>query len=169
MLAATPRKKHAQSLVFRLFINHVGRDFTFTTINFLKGKIKSSGSENVKRVLSEAVAVLEDKFNKKKDLQILNETIPPTALIRLASTEHSKMMNKSMKDSKPKNSLLNFVTQIPLKFGTGWFNLHEEQYGQTTKLQGHSISIEMPSSEVCHPVDAAIERYNFRLAKKDKK
>lgn len=165
LLDKSPRNNKIQSLVHSIFVDHIGRDYPGSTIEFLKHEVSTSKSK-IKRDLAESViAHIERDQAARTSLPHIREIVPPSQQTRQILLEQNKVMSRSMEKAQ-KGSIVNLFKKIPIKHGLGSFSYMNDDYMPVSKLSEHSAYMELPASEMSHPVYAAIERAGFRRAKK---
>ena len=69
-------------------------------------------------------------------------------------------------DEANEGSLVNMFTKVSLKYGRGSFFTVDDKISMPTPMVTHSTSMELPRSEAHHPVHGAIQRINYRMAKR---
>ena len=88
--------------------------------------------------------------------------------IRGIRIEESKWVSNIQKKAAENSFISKLgVKALKLKYGEGFFNYVDGEYSEINKLGTFSSSMEMPKTEITQPVQSAIIRMNFRLAKKE--
>ncbi len=165
-LCKFPQNQEIQNLVYRVFKNHIGENYPDRTIEFLKKISETSTSDIEKNIALQVIREIESYHSQKNALPHLKELIAQKQKSQKVLLERKKKLNTAFEKAQ-KNSIVSMLsTKINLKNGTGSFHFMNDQYSEISKLSSYSTEIEMPYSEISHPVTAAIERTNFRLAKK---
>jgi hypothetical protein len=166
ILDKSPKNKEIQGLIYSIFKNHIGENHPNKTIEFLKKASLETKSVNKKRVADQIVADMEKYFSQKESLSSLNELAPPKQRSQKITLENNKQMKTAM-DEAQKNSIVSMISsKIILKQGTGSFHFFDGKYSEISKLGSYSTGMEIPNTEITHPVDAALERMGFRMAKR---
>lgn len=163
---ASPRKKDLQILVYSFFMSHIGKDYPTSTIKFLKGEIDHIKGKIKINLVQEIINNLGRYQEKRKLLPKIKEFTPPSSQTHKVHLEDARQKRKSM-DEIHENSLINLFTNIPIKHGGGSFGYSNGGYMPISKFGLHEHYVELPISEISHPVSASIERMGFRLAKRD--
>lgn len=166
ILEALPRNKEIQGLIYSIFTSHIGDSYPGRTIEFLKNASSITRSKNQKHVADQAVQDLERYCLQRNNLSKLKELITPKQNAQKIFLEDNKKMSAAMEEAQ-KNSIVSMISsRIVLKHGTGSFHFMQGQYSEISKMGAFSTKFEMPHTEITHPVDTALERMNFRLAKR---
>ena len=160
--------KDIQSLIFSIFIDILGKDYSGTVLKFLEEKLTEYDQfENTKNFINSISKSIKKKHEQLNSLTKLKEFLMPKRFAYQISLEENKKMNIIMEQAQ-KNSIVNLIaTKIPLKYGKGWFGYVNGKYMTPSKLTSFSHAVELPRSEMTHPVSAASRRFGFRLAKRD--
>jgi len=154
-----------QSLVFEIFTDIIGPDYLDSTIAFLKVEEKKTRAVCRKNLCKKAIANLEQKIAEFEALPRLKECYASQNKRYIANLGHQKVMRRSMEEAN-EGSLVNMFTKVSLKYGRGSFFVVDRKISNATPMSTHSTSIELPRSEVHHPVYGAIQRMSYRMAKR---
>ena len=166
VLEASPRDKEIQSLIYSIFTTHIGDSYPGRTIEFLKEASSKTKSKNQKYVADQAIQYIENYCSHRDSLPKLKELVASKQKAQKIFLEGNKKMSVAMEEAQ-KNSIISMISsRTTLKQGAGWFHFMHGQYSEISKLSSISTEMEMPHTEITHPVDAALERINFRLAKR---
>lgn len=165
---SNPENKDIQNLIFSIFIDILGKDYSGTVLKFLEGKLTEHNQlENIKNFINTIIKIIKKQEEQLKSLTRLKEFLMSRKFAYQIALEENKIMNRIMEQAQ-KNSIVNLIaTKIPLKYGKGWFGYMNEKYNTPSKLASFSHAVDLPRSEMTHPVTAAIRRFGFRLAKRD--
>jgi len=165
---SNPENKDIKSLIFPIFIDILGKDYSGTVLKFLEEKLTEYNQfENTKNFINSISESIKKKHEQLNSLTRLKEFLLPRKFAYQISLEENKKMNIIMEQAQ-KNSIVNLIaTKIPLKYGKGWFGYVNGKYMTPSKLTSFSHAVELPRSEMTHPVSAALRRFGFRLAKRD--
>lgn len=166
VLDAFPRKKDMQDLIYTIFRYHIGENHPGRTLEFLKNVLSETQSVNKKKVVSQIIKDIESYLAQRDSLPILKELVPSRQKSKKVYRESSKKMSKAMEEAQQNSFVSLIASKVILKQGTGSFQFMYGAYSEITKMGQFSEEIELPHSEITHPVDAALERINFRLAKR---
>jgi hypothetical protein len=165
LLNKNPTDKSVWSLVYELLAEIIGPNYLDTTISFMKAEKKKTKARSRLRLCDKIIAKLEKDIERLEAIPRLKECYVSQNHSYLAHREHQKMMRKSM-DQANEGSLINFVTRVSLKYGRGSFITVNDEVTNPTPMVTHSTSMELPRSEVHHPVYGALQRLNYRMAKR---
>ena len=166
---SNPENNSVQNFIFSIFIDVLGRDYPETVLRFLEEKLTEYNQfENIKNFINTIIETIKKQQEQLNSLTRLKEFLMPRKFAYQISLEENKKMNIIMEQAQ-KNSIVSLIaTQIPLKYGMGWFGYVNEKYSTPSKLTSFSRAVELPHSEMTHPVSAALRRFEFRLTKRDK-
>lgn len=165
LLEYSPRNKQVQGLVYTLFSDYIGVDYPDTTINFLRA-VKEKDKGIIKsRIADGVIARIHEHQEARQALPELKEIIPPSHQTTLILREQSKIMSQSLEKAQ-EGSIVNLFKTLQLKHGSGAFSYKDADYSAPSKLSSYSTTMELPVSERNYPVSAAIQRFEFRRAKK---
>ena len=78
-------------------------------------------------------------------------------------------MKKAMNKAQENSIFRQLATKILIKYGNGSFYHINNKYTKPTQMHTISSSISIPTSERVHPIHKSIERYHFKIAKKEDK
>lgn len=166
ILDAFPRNKDLQSLIYSIFRSHIGENHPGRTLEFLKKILSETKSQNKKKVASQVIEDIELYLAKRDSLPRLKELSPSRQKTLKIYRESGKRMSAAMEEAQ-RNSIVSMIaSRIILKQGTGSFHFMFGKCSDISKMGKFSETVEIPHAEVTHPVDAALERINFRLAKR---
>lgn len=167
VLEAKQKDIIVKELVYDIFCKYIGFDYPGTTLEFLKSKLLISDlSYDLQCSLKDIASVIESHQKMFKSLPRLNELSIPKKYEYQILLEESKKTNKYMEEAQKKSIIRQLVTNIPLKYGRGWFSYRDGKYCEPSKLSSISHSFEIPKSEIINPVSASIQRVGFRIAKR---
>lgn len=166
VLDAFPRNKDIQSLIYSIFSSHIGENHPGRTIDFLKMVLSETKSINKQNLASQVIEDIETYHAYMDELPRLKELAPARQKSLKIFRESAKKMEAAMVDAQKDSIVSMIATKIIMKQGTGSFHFMGGAYSEISKMGKFSEQIEIPHSEVTHPVDAALERMNFRLAKR---
>ena len=165
ILNKNPADKKVWSLVYELLAEIIGPNYLDTTISFMKAEKKKTKARSRLKLCDQVIAKLERDIERLDALPRLKECYVSQNLRYLANQGHRKVMRKSMNEAN-EGSLINFVTRVSLKYGRGSFMTVNDEVSNPTPMVTHSTSMELPRSEVHHPVYGALQRVSYRIAKR---
>lgn len=155
-----------QSLIFDVFTNHIGVDYPHDTVDFFKELDSKKLNKEQQSIAKQIAKSLEDVITTYKQLPRLKELIPPSLETRDVFKANQLSMGKVMKKAQQESILRQLATTIHIKYGKGSFHHMNGEYTEPSYMQRISTSVSYPVTERTHPIAAAIQRYNFRTAKK---
>lgn len=165
LLNKNPTDKNVWSLVYELLAEIIGPNYLDTTISFMKAEKRKTKAKSRLRLCEQVIAKLEMDIESLEALPRLKECYVSQNLRYIAQQGHQKVMRNSM-DEANEGSLINFVTKVSLKYGRGSFMTVNDEVTNPTPMVTHSTSMELPRSEVHHPVYGALQRISYRMAKR---
>lgn len=147
---------------------HVGHDYPYQTIEYLKGR-ESDGTEDseIRKLADEVARTLQDELDALDALPVLKEFMPPSAKTRRFAKERHRQMNEAMEEASNDSIWRKLTTNIPLKAGRRTFQRIEERYTDVMELKSMSHSVALPRSEIFDPAGSARERFLMRRARRD--
>lgn len=167
ILDKSPQDKKIKGLVYSVFKSHIGENYPGKTIEFMKDVSAHTKSKNRKILADQIVRDLESTEEVRNSLPSLKEMSPARQKYQRIMYEKQVKMGQEMEHAQKDSIISQLATKIYLKHGTGSFHLAGDQYSEVSKLGAYSTYMELPRSEVMHPVEAAMERFGFRIAKRD--
>ena len=169
IVEAFPTRKDIKGLIYNIFSKHIAYDHPGIVTDFLKQKLSMAKSKNIKEIANRIIDEIDEYYNQRKALSLLKELSPSRHKQRTIFRERNKIMNKAMEDARRKSIINMIASRVVLKQGKGWFSYRENQYTDVSRLGSFSMKMTIPHSEIIHPVDAALERFHFRQAKRGDK
>jgi hypothetical protein len=133
---------------------------------FLKKVLSKTKSINKINLASQVIEDIEAYHAHRDALPQLKELAPARQKSLKIFRESAKKMGAAMEEAQKDSIVSMIASRIVMKQGTGSFHFMGGAYSEISKMGKFSEKIEIPHSEVTHPVDAALERVNFRLAKR---
>ncbi|MCW8128508.1 hypothetical protein [Microbulbifer halophilus] len=166
ILDKSPQDKKIKGLVYSVFKNHIGENYPGKVIDFMKDISTHTKSKHRKLLVGQLVRDIEADENVRNGLPPLKEMNPARQKYQRIMYEKQVKMSQEMEHAQKDSIISQLATKIYLKHGTGSFHLAGDQYSEVSKLGAYSTYMELPKSEVMHPVEAAMERFGFRIAKR---
>lgn len=158
-------KQRTFGLVYSLLLQEVGQDYLQAVLTMIDAKHKEADPDS--SALLDSVRTKLTAYAKAlDDLPRLEELRPPTQLRKALLSERQKSMRISMEEAHEKSFFRQFMTQVPLKAGVGWFSIENGNVGDTNYLQSLSQAVSLPRRYVSDPVGYAISGINFRGSKR---
>lgn len=169
-LEIIPLEERIEKLIFSFFFYLLAINDPQTTKIFFEDKRKNKMlNESQKKLCDNGIDKIQKHIDSIKKLPRLKEFDLPQKYYYQANREKNKLMNKAMEKAQNQSVLYQLATKTLIKFGIGYFSFVDEidDYFQTSYLSKISHSISIPFSEISYPVDKALIRFNFRLAKRE--
>lgn len=152
--------------VYSLLTEEVGRDYGHATMEALKVRQKTANSPE-RDLLIQIHDVLFQRSSAMDNLPRLQELRPPMRLQRAIALNRAREMQSARDAANEKFTFRALFSAVPLKAGTGWFSVRDNQVGPTQTLQSISHSISLPKRALTDPVGYAISGLHYRIAKRD--
>jgi len=165
MLSVENLSGEIKNIIFEVLVNHIGKDYSYDTLEYYKKLEDSELNENEKQAKDIVIEELEKRNQQIRELPILKELTPPSQQNRIISRTQRVAINKAMKESE-KDSLSSLFHKIIIKYGKGSFSKRDGSFSDVMYLQSFNHSITMPNATRTHPVDHELERFSFRMVKK---
>jgi hypothetical protein len=160
-------EKKAYSLMGSVLATHLGYDFPKSTKEFLSAEqSKLPKDSSLYQFCENALQNIAETFNDLDALPRLKELEPAESQIRVVRELRHKNNQSLRKAAEKESVLLNTITKVPLKAGTGSFSFFQGAYTEINKLSSFSYAINIPRSEVIDQVGANHQRLLFRISKK---
>ncbi|MBF8982720.1 hypothetical protein IZY60_04115 [Lutibacter sp. B2] len=149
--------------VGELFYEFIGKNYPYSTCEFLKTKVDNTQKLSaLNTILTNIIKSLE----KDNDIQNLKEVKQPSRYRNNIMLEKNREFNKAMEQTGEESTLINLVSKVTLKYGKGWFQYHNNDFGEISELAKISQSVEMPKSQISYRVSDELQRVQFRMAKR---
>lgn len=159
----------SQGLLIDIFINHIGADYPYNTIEFFKNIDKKSLNKTQKNMQQQILQHVEQSLQKYQSLPRLKELVPSSQESREIHKANQLSMVKVMQKAEQNSIFSQLATKIYIKYGKGNFYNINGQYSKPTEMQKILTKMAFPLSENTHPISSSIQRYRFRVAKKGDK
>lgn len=166
VLDKSPQDQEIKSLIYAVFRNHIGENYPGKTIEFLQAASVQTKSKHRKLLAETIVRDIEAVENERSGMPLLKEMTPAHIKLKRILHESQVKMSQAMEHAQEGSITSMISTKILLKHGTGSFHLLGDQYSEVFKLGSYSTFMELPRSEATNPVQAAMERVGFRMAKR---
>ncbi|WP_320036335.1 hypothetical protein [Halarcobacter sp.] len=161
--------KDTINLINEVFINYIGDDYPYETLKYFKSITSTKLDKNMRSITSTVIKHLEAINDSRKKLKKLKELQPSTIESREIHKANNDSMKKAMEKAQEKSIFSQLATKILIKYGKGSFSNHDNNYTKPTQMHRISTSMSIPTSERAHPIHKSIEKYHFRIAKKESK
>lgn len=159
----------SQGLLIDIFINHIGVDYPYNTIEFFKNIDIKNLNKAQKNMQQQILQYVEQSLKTYQSLPRLKELVPYSQESREIHKANQLSMAEVMKKAEQNSIFSQLATKIYIKYGKGNFYNINGQYTKPTDMQKISTEMAFPLSENAHPISSAIQRYHFRVAKKGDK
>lgn len=151
-----------------VYQQHVGHDYPFQTVEYLKQRSADSAeAEEVRGLADEVAKTLQDELDTLDALPTLKEFMPPSNKSRRFAMERRRQINDAMEEASKDSIWRQIATNIPLKAGRRTFQTIQGRYTDVTELKSISHTVALPRSEICDPAGSARERFLMRRARRD--
>ena len=168
LLETDDARSRTFGLVYHLLVKHIGRDYPRATLENIQEKVINASPE-VANLLSSIKDELHAYTEAINQLPLRQELKPPMQLCRAIAVKRARENRDSMEKINEQSIFHQFCNRIPLKAGIGFFSLHDEMIGEISRLASRSYSASLPVQSVLDPLNDAISRLEFRLAKRGDK
>jgi len=160
-------KTRTLGLVMVALRDHVGYDYPYQTMDFLKARQAAESDGDIRALCGEVIAALETQLAALDALPRLKEFAPVSAKVHRFAKERGKQMNKAFDEASKDSIWRQLTSHVVLKAGRRTFQSIQGRYTEPTELKGISHSMALPRSEISDPAGAARERYLFKTTTKD--
>ncbi len=160
-------KTRTLDLVMEALRDHVGYDFPYQTVNYLRERRAAESDEDIRTLCGQVISALENQLAALDGLPWLKELVSVSAEGHRFARERGKQMNKAIDEASKDSIWRQLTTHVVLKAGRRTFQSIQGRYTEPTELKGVSHSIALPRSEISDPAGAALKRYVFRTTTKD--
>jgi hypothetical protein len=151
-----------------VYLQHVGYDYPYQTVEFLKQRSADSAeTEEVRNLADDVAKTLQSELDALNALPTLKEFMPPSEKSMRFAKERRRQMNEAIEEASKDSIWRQIATHIPLKAGRRTFQRIQGRYTDVTELKSMSHSVALPRSEICDPAGSARERFLMRRAKRD--
>ena len=166
ILNKSPTDRKVQQLVYQLLADLIGPNYLKSTISFLQSEKKKTQAKSRLELCNRVIDKLKDDVKKLEALPQLKECYISQDKHYIAQLGHQKVMRKSMDEANSGSLISLIATTVSLKYGRGSFLSIKDEKSKATPMIEFSTAMELPKSEVCHPVYSAIQRVNYRMEKR---
>lgn len=161
--------KDTVDLVNEVFINYIGDDYPYETLEYFQNMKYRKLTKHEKYICDTVIKNLESKNEMRKNLKRLKELQPSISESREINKANNNSMRKMMDKAQEDSIFSQIATKILIKYGKGNFSNINNKYTEPTEMHTMSTSIAIPTSERAHPIYKSIEKYHFKIAKKEDK
>jgi hypothetical protein len=159
--------KETINLINEVFINYIGDDYPYETLEYFKSITDSELNKNMRSICDTVINHLESINESRKKLKKLKELQPSTVDSRDIHKANNDSMKKAMEKAQENSIFSQLATKILIKYGKGNFSYINNEYTKPTQMQSLSTSMTIPTSERAHPIHKSMERYHFKTDKKE--
>jgi len=150
-----------------LLVDEVGYDYPSSTIEVLEAADAIEERPEFKNFYSHIIETLRSRMKALDDLPRLTELRPLPILQRQFAKARAKQISKSMMSERRKSILRQFVTEVPIKAGIGWFTFRDGAYTEPSYLKSISHSVELPRRSTLDTVGAELRLWSMSQATRD--
>jgi hypothetical protein len=149
-------------LVKEVLLDHVGYDYPYQIVEFLKKRQDSEIDQVIVESCREIGATLSSRLEATNSLPLLKELVPVSAKTHRFARERGKQMNKAIDEASKISIFRQLASHIVLKAGRKTFQNIHNRYTTPMELKEMSHSVAMPFSEISDPAGAALKRILFK-------
>lgn len=157
-----------RELIYRIFVNNLIPDYTFAIRNILQKKLETDDKKN-HNMYSEFINICNQIIlAKEKDI------FPEMKISYEQKNSYSRKLiedNKVLsKEVNSKSLATNYFKPVMTLYGKGFcYNVENSSKSIASDFHSFDTSFYMSSRDIYSPVDAEMERFFFRLAKRGDK
>lgn len=167
IIEAKPEDVNLKSLISEIFIKHIGKAYPQETLEFLCNKATSNMNASIQDLLENIISIIESIQTERKKLPQLKELSVSSKYSYQIAIENRKLMNQASEEAGKKSFISSISRKILIKYGKGSFHsISNGKYSQINKLTEFSVSAPLPTSEIFYPINAALTRVHFNMAKR---
>ena len=160
-------KTRTLALVAETLRDHVGYDFPYQTMDYLKERQAAEGDEDIRALCGAVIVALKNHLAALDALPRLKELAPVSAKVHRFARERGNQMSEAFDEASKGSIWRQLTSPVVLKAGRRTFQSIQGRYTEPMELKGISHSIALPRSEICDPAGAARDRYLFKTTTKD--
>ena len=168
LLSALRREPYSPGLaelVAATLGGHVLYNFPGEAGDYLRGQLERDDvSELERNVARAALERSESYYEAREKLPALEELKPPEQRVYLLRLAQSRRQIAAMEEAGETSVIRTLATEIPLKYGRGFFREQGDRFTEPSGLSELSYSIELPRGELIDPVGQARLRVTWQSA-----
>ncbi len=150
-----------------VLINFVGKVYPVDTKDFAEKILENKKYNEIQtKVAKDILATLEKREKLYESLERPLEVKPLTKEARLVANAEYQLIQKAYKEGEKISVLSSLASKFYIKYGKGSFSYFNGAYQDPMHMKSISHSMSIPNSERTNPVDAAMERYMFKIARR---
>lgn len=154
--------QYLYDLVFSFFEEYLLDNYLGTVKKFLETEQKTFNK--IQREFSiQLTKRIDNRFQKLKALEFLNEFRVPSFQKNRVLRESSKRSRRYMDKAEQKSPLLGVISKKPIKYGRKFTALVEGNFTSSGGMNKYSASFEIPKNELIDPIGNNIYRINNRF------
>lgn len=157
-----------RNLIHSIFVNNLIPDYTVATLRFINNKLQTD-DKKYQTFYSELIDICNQILsNKEKDIfPEMKITYEQRNCYLRKQHEDNKILSK---EANSKSVILNLCKPVMTLYGKGFcYNVNDSSKSVASDFHSFDTSFYLSCRDIYSPVDAEIERFNFRLAKRGDK
>jgi len=167
LLRTRDAKVRTFGLAKEILLDHIGYDYPYQTMGFLKKHQDSETDKDIGELCLEITTALNTRMEALNSLPWLKELVPISAKTHRFVRERGKQMHKAIDEANKDSIWRQLASHVVLKAGRRTFQNIRDHYTAPMELKEMSHSIALPYSEISDPGGAAIKRILFRKTTKE--
>ena len=144
-------KTRTLGLVMEALRDHVGYDFPYQTMDYLKERQAAEGDEDIRALCGEVIAALKNHLATLDALPRLKELVPLSTEVHRFARERGKQMGKAFDEASKDSIWRQLTSHVVLKAGRRTFQSIQDRYTEPMELKGISHSIALPQERDLRP------------------
>ncbi len=170
LLEADDAPNHTYNHVFSVFQELLGYDYPEDCREFINEKKEQAGdSKQLQDFCETILTAIDSYYDALKANKRVEEFKPERSRLQLFNKARNKEMNDSMEEANKESVLLNLVTQLPVKAGTGTIYNKGGEYSEKTTFSEYGVTMTLPRREAIDKVGSLRRQYGFRSSKRGDK
>ncbi|WCN37213.1 hypothetical protein [Aneurinibacillus uraniidurans] len=167
ILQRTPEDEKVNNLVHSAFTEYIAYNYPGASRKLLTEKM-CNGTSNEQKVAMEILKDLDSYHKALTNLQQLKEFMPPETRADKFEKMKMKQMGRQIHENASQKSLLSqLFRRVVLKGGKASFSKYDGKYTDKSLLATHSVSMEFPRGEFLDPTGHAMNRFAWRIYKRE--
>jgi hypothetical protein len=168
LLSALQREPYSSGLaelVAAALGGYVLYNFPGEAGDYLRSRLERDDvSELERNVARSALERSEPYYEAREELRTLEELKPPAQRVYLLRLAQSRRQTEAMEQAGKNSVIRRLATEIPLKYGRGFFMEQGDRFTEPSDLSELSYSMELPRGELIDPVGQARLRIAWQSA-----
>lgn len=167
LLGVCDGKAPVLGLVMTALRDHVGHDYPYQTIEFLRNRVATESDEEIKALCAEVIAALERNIAALDALPRLKELVPTSVKVHRFARARGKQMSKAFDEASKDSIWRQLTSHVVLKAGLRTFQNFQGRFTEPMELKSMSHEMALPRSEISDPAGAARRRLMFKASTRD--